>query len=174
MDNDVRFHESGWLDNLEECVNIDPRIGIIGLKRKDLAETPHAPAGDWNHSDLIMLPHTPGHRWLIVEKAAHVMGTCQLYNSALLDKMGYLVQFGKYGLDDCLAAIRCAAAGFYSCFYPHYEIDHLDPGDTPYQGWKEAEAKKRFPAFGKLRHAYLHEGKSVYHGPDEDLDGLWA
>jgi GT2 family glycosyltransferase len=141
MDSDIVIEESGWLDKLEECVQRDEKIGIIGLKRMDCIEAPWTEG--WYHSDLHMLPQVPGTRWLVVEKASHIIGACQLYNSKLLDKIGFLYQQGAlYGLDDSIAAARCSASGFYSCFYPHYTIHHIDPGDTDYQKWKEQYAAK--------------------------------
>lgn len=169
MDNDVTIEEPGWLDRLEECIARDPHIGIIGLKRQDLAETPHAPANSWNHSVLEMLPHEAGERWLVVERVHHVMGTCQLYNSTLLDKIGFLVQDGLYGFDDALAAVRCQVAGFYSCFYPHVHIDHIDPGTTPYQKWKEGYAGERMQRFSQLREQFHMGKRRIYCGPDEVL-----
>lgn len=172
VDSDVLIHERGWLDKLEECIGRDPQIGIIGLKRKDCDENPWAPEGDWSQSKLHMLPHLhkSGATWLIVEKVHHVMGTCQLYNSALLDKIGYLVQMGKYGFDDSLAAVRCEVAGFYSCFYPHYNIDHPDPGGSRYQSWKEKYSGERMDRFRMYANKYRSGEMKVYHGPDEDLD----
>ena len=170
VDSDVLIHEPGLFDKLEECVARDPQIGIIGLKRKDCVENPWANEGDWTHSKLHMLPHTPGETWLIVEKVQHVMGTCCLFNSALLDKIGYLVQAGRYGFDDALAAIRCQQAGFYNCFYPHYNIDHPDPGGTRYQSWKESESSKRMNRYFQIANEYRSGARSIYSGPDEDLD----
>ncbi len=169
LDSDAVLHESGWLDKLEECIERDPRIGIIGLKRKDLDESPFARPGTWQHSQLKMLPHRKGEPWLIVERVNHVMGTCQLYNSALLDKIGYLVQMGTYGFDDSLAAIRCDLAGFYSCFYPHYVIDHPDPGKCQYTQWKRDEAGRRMARYHQVVDEYKRGFRNIYSGPDEDL-----
>lgn len=167
MDSDVIIHEDCWLDRLEECVARDSKIGIIGLKRPDLIEKPDRT--DWYKSELKMLPQEPGQRWLVVEKVNHCMGTCQLYSSKFLDKIGYLYQCGwLYGLDDSIAAARCAASGYYSCFYPHVLIDHIDPGTTDYQKWKEEYAIKNFETYHKLIAQYLDGSKSVYHGPIDD------
>lgn len=169
IDNDVYIHEIDWLERLEECIAHDAQIGIIGLKRKDVQLGAHG------QPELVMLPHKPGERWLIVEKAIEVMGTCQLYASALLDRIGYLVQFGLYGLDDSLAAVRCRSAGFYSCYYPHVEIDHLDvagthPKLTPYQLWKQDESDKHMQKFHLICQQYLNGTRSVWHDSDVDLD----
>jgi len=83
-----------------------------------------------------MLPHTGGHEWQIVEKVKHVIGSCVLHNYALLDKIGYLYQPSLYGYDDVIMSHRTHLAGFYSCFLPHINIDHIDDGQTPYQDWK--------------------------------------
>ncbi len=169
VDSDVVFHEPGWLDKLEECIERDPRIGIIGLKRKDLDESPFARPGTWQHSQLKMLPHRKGLPWLIVERVNHVMGTCQLYNSALLDKIGYLVQMGTYGLDDSFAAVRCELAGFYSCFYPHYQIDHPDAGNDKYTQWKRDYAGERMARYQQIVDEYKRGFRNIFSGPDEDL-----
>jgi len=169
LDNDVEFHEAGWADRLEECVARDQQLGIVGLKRDDLWEHP-AHENPWFRSELRMLPHKPGERWLAVEKCHHVMGTCVLHSSALLDKVGFLCQFGKYGLDDSTMAVRCHVAGFYSAFYCNCRIAHIDPGGTPYQEWKERESGKRMDAYHTVCRQYVSGERSVYHGPDDDLD----
>ncbi len=172
MDNDIIVRESGWLDTLELCIARDQTIGVIGLKRKDCAESPNAPKRTWSHSQLHMLPQEQKklERWLIVEIVEHVIGSCQLYNSALLEKIGYLVQFGQYGLDDCIACCRSKVAGFFNCFYPHYEIDHIDPGGTAYQDWKSRYAGERMAKYDKLRGQFQTASRSLFFGPDEDLD----
>lgn len=139
MDNDVVIYKKHWVEDLERAISKDPKIGIIGLKRTDLMETPYYP--DFNfRSSLKMLPHEPGEPWIIVEVAKHIMGTSTMYSSALLDKIGYLTQPSVYGYDDSLACVRSRAAGFYNCFLPHILIDHIDPGGTEYTEWKKKEA----------------------------------
>lgn len=168
MDNDVVIHQAGWLDLLEECVRRDPLIGICGLKRKDCEERPDHEC-HWYTSELRMLRHAVGERWLVVEKVRHVMGTCQLYSPLLLDRIGYLYQMGaKYAFDDALAAARCTAAGFYSCFLPSVEIDHIDPGDTPYQQWKHKVGGEYMQKYEQYANEYLSGKRSVYHGPSDD------
>ena len=159
MDNDVVIHEKNWCDQLEEAIERDPNIGIVGLKRKDCWERPER--DDFWKSEMKILGGN-GQRWLPIEVVNHVMGTCQMYNSALLDKIGYLYQPRLYGFDDALAAIRCQVAGFYSCFVPHIEIDHIDAGDTPYQKWKEKHSSEDMRAFHEIKNAYLTGSKSIY------------
>jgi len=160
MDNDVVIHQSGWVDQMERAIAIDPTIGIIGLKRKDCWEEPSRT--DFYQSKLQMLPHVASSPWVVVEWVNHVMGTCQMFNSALLDKIGYLYQPRLYGFDDALAAVRCQQAGYYSCFLPHIEIDHIDTGATAYQGWKEKHAGEDMAEFNRLKHGYMDGSISIY------------
>lgn len=167
MDNDVRFRDRNWCDRLEDCVDRDEKLGIIGLKRPDCIESPWTEG--WYKSELRMLPHERGQSWLVVEVANHVMGTCQLFSSRLLDRIGFLYQFGGlYGFDDSLAAARCAAAGFYSAFLCNVHIDHVDPGSTPYQQWKQKYASERFQCYHQAVASYFDGSKPIYYGPDDE------
>lgn len=163
MDDDVVIHQKGWADELEYAIQCDPSIGIIGLKRKDCWERPDE-VETHKKSDLIMV-NPKGSKWCIVERVQHVMGTCQMYNSALLDKIGYLYQPGLYGYDDVLAAHRSHIAGFKNCFLPHIEIDHIDPGDTPYQKWKELYTSETGigPEVRQIIKDYYSGAKPIYH-----------
>lgn len=160
MDNDVVIHSRDWVEDMERAIKLDPAIGIVGLKRKDCWEEPSRT--DFYKSSLEMLPHVAGEPWVVVERVNHVMGTCQMFNSALLDKIGYLYQPRLYGFDDALAAIRCQVAGFYSCFLPHIEIDHIDTGATAYQGWKEKHAGEDMAEYNRLKNGYLSGTIPVY------------
>lgn len=166
MDNDVVIHCADWADEMEDAIAAAPSIGIIGLKRKDCWENPEH-ENPFYRSTLKMLPHTPGHRWRVVEQVNHVIGTCQMYSDSLLEKIGYLYQPGLYGWDDVLAAERCAAAGYISCFLPHIDIDHIDPGATPYQGWKERTAWEGKAEVDRLREGYKNGSIAIYYGPNE-------
>ena len=160
MDNDVVIHQRNWPHLMELVFAIDPDIGICGLKRMDLAEAPWA-VGDMK-STLRMLPHKPGQRWIVVEEVKGVMGTCQAFSSALLDRIGYLTQPGVYGFDDSLASIRARLAGFKRVFLPHIRIDHIDPGGDAYCEWKIREAGRQFPAFNAEVALYECGAKDVY------------
>jgi GT2 family glycosyltransferase len=161
MDNDVVIHDGLWVRKLEQAIARDPSIGIIGLKRKDLGENPWRE--DMFRSELRMLPHEPGLPWIIVEKAMHIMGTCTMFSSALLDKIGYLEQPGLYGFDDTIACLRSQIAGFYNCFLPEIEIDHIDPGGTDYTKWKQDYAGEMFAEYHRMAKEYV-DGKNVYYG----------
>ncbi len=161
MDNDVDINYVNWIEELEEAIERDPSIGIIGLKRKDLMENPFR--NDMFKSELRMLPQERGQRWIIVEEVQHVMGTCQMYNYRLIDKIGGMYQMGGiYGFDDTMAAVRAKVAGFKSCFLPHIEIEHIDPGDNPYQKEKEKYALGMMDKFNEEKNLMLTGQKSVY------------
>lgn len=162
MDNDVVFKQAGWADWIEDVFARDPTIGICGLKRNDLAESPWADKPEYK-STIRMLPHKAGQRWLVVERVRHVIGTCQGYSSALLDKIGYLTQPSLYGFDDSLAAVRAKMAGFQSVFLHGFEITHLDPGGDDYAAWKRGQAEKHFAGYNSDVCLYEAGIKDVYY-----------
>lgn len=165
MDNDIIINQSGWVDELEEAIRRDPSIGQVGLKRKDCWEWPGHDHADWR-SELHMLPHIPGEPWQVVEKVKHVIGSCVMHSAALLDKVGYLYQPSLYGYDDVIMSHRTHLAGFYSCFLPHINIDHIDPGDTPYQGWKERHSSEQTQQVIALVHEMYNGTKPIYYGAE--------
>ena len=139
MDNDVVIHSSKWVEEMEQAIARDPGIGQVGLKRKDCGESPSRT--DHLRSYLQMLPHKNGEPWIVVEAVQHVMGTCVMHNSALIDKIGGLYQMeGVYGFDDCLMSLRSSIAGFKNVFLPHIHIDHIDVGGDAYCEWKHRYA----------------------------------
>lgn len=161
IDNDVIIHQSGWADQLEEAIETDPLIGIIGLKRKDCIQNPNHP--DPNFKSELMLLQGKYLRWQVIEKTADVMGTCTMFNSALLDKIGYSYQADFiYGYEDVLFCHRAHLAGFYNCFLPHIEIDHIDPGDTDYQKWKEKQAGLNTQKMIDIFKQYVNGERSIY------------
>ena len=162
MDNDCVIHQAGWADWMEDVFARDPKIGICGLKRKDLLECPWSDKPEYK-STIRMLPHEAGQRWLIVERVRHVIGTCQGYSSALLDKIGYLVQPSLYGFDDSLAAVRAKVAGFQSVFLHGFELDHLDSGGDDYCDWKLAQSRKHFAQCNSDTVLYQAGLKDVYY-----------
>ena len=164
MDNDVVIHQKGWVDLMVECAERMPQLGQIGLKRKDCWEYPtHPDAG--LRSQLFMLPHQPGEKWLVVEAVNHVIGTCVLHTSTLLDKVGYLYQPTVYGWDDVLMSHRSHLAGMWNVFIPSVEIDHIDPGGTSYQTWKEDSARKDHDEMKRVQQAYVDGTRPIYELP---------
>jgi GT2 family glycosyltransferase len=166
MDNDVHIKQRGWADVMEEAIARDPAIGIIGLKRKDLAESPLA-THEWYISTLHMVPHAPGQLWIVVEKVNHVFGTCQMYSSKLIEEIGFLYQMdGLYGFDDALASLRANLSGFSTVFLHGFEIDHLDPGGTDYTKWKANYAGQMMDKYHRVAQEYRDETRPLYYpGP---------
>lgn len=162
LDNDVVIHQSGWIEQMEEVIEHDSSIGIVGLKRKDLAEWP-LEDHPFYKSELIALPHEPGQRWIVAEQVRHVMGTCQMISSNLLDKVGYFWQSGLYGLDDSDMSYRSELSGFKNVFLPHIDIDHLDNGGTDYTAWKQHHAGEHMAAYGEMCEAYRNGTRSLYY-----------
>lgn len=164
MDDDVVIHNPGWIEIMTEAIERDSSIGIIGLKRKDCIEKPEHPDPDYK-SELMHVVQKPGEKWIVVEKVKHVMGTCQMYNSALLDKIGYLYQPSLYGYDDVLASWRSSILGFKNVHLPQIEIDHIDEGTTEYQGWKERHSGEQTQNVIQIVNEYLAGTKPVYYNP---------
>lgn len=153
LDNDVVINSSGWVDEMEEVLRRDPTIGIVGLKRKDV---------DFNGT-YIALPHQPGERWVTVEGGGQIMGTCTMFNSALIDKIGYSWQPMTYGLEDTLTDLRSQLAGFWNCYLPHIDIDHLDRGDNPYTQEKHEIARQSWPEYMKYHEGYKNGTIPLYY-----------
>jgi len=149
IDDDIVIDSPGWLEVLEEALSLDENIGQIGLKRTDLSEDPNNPN---NRSTLISLPHTPGKRWIHVEKVDHVIGSCVLHSAKLIKKTGGLFQGDDnlYGFDDCLKSYISILAGFYNCFWPHILIHHIDNRPSAFRDWKRSHASKNFPMFQNI------------------------
>jgi len=119
-DDDVLFHQSGWVEELEQGIAERTEIGILGLKRDDVY-------GEF----------TEDGKYLVCDD---IMGTCTAFNPTLLDKVGFILQPSVYGFDDVIMSARSIAAGFKNAFLPHIKITHLDDGKNPYCDWKKREA----------------------------------
>jgi GT2 family glycosyltransferase len=109
MDNDVVINNYGWVEEMELAMKLGG-YGILGLKRKDLMQSPTSQSM-WK-TELKMIPHEKGYNWVIVEESEDVMGTCTMFHPSLTDKMGGLIQAGVYGFDDTLACIRAKLLGY--------------------------------------------------------------
>lgn len=162
MDDDILINSGHSFDEMERAIELDPQIGQVGLKRKDCWEFPGHENADYK-SELKMLPHTPGHPWIIVETVKHVIGSCVMHSSALLDKVGYLYQPSLYGYDDVIMSHRTHLAGMYSCFLPHINIDHIDDGTTPYQDWKHKHSGEQTQKVIDLVHEMYNGTKPIYY-----------
>jgi len=162
IDNDIFIEQAGWADQLEYAVLLDPLIGQVGLKRKDCWETPWHENKE-HRSELHMLPHIPYQKWVIIEKVKHVIGSCVLHSTGLLDKVGYLYQPGLYGYDDVLMSWRSHIAGFYNCFLSHIEIFHIDPGGDEYCSWKEKHSGQYQRHISDIVDQYISGQRSIYY-----------
>jgi GT2 family glycosyltransferase len=165
IDNDILVNQRGWVEELEFVAErglAHRPIGQVGLKRKDCIECV-TEKNPFYKSKLHQLVHQPGERWVVVEEQFHIMGSCVLHTSQLLDKIGYMYQLGVYGFDDSFMSARAIKAGFATVMLPHIDIDHIDAGDNPYQKEKEKLANDVFIS-GKY-HATLNrinEGNYYY------------
>lgn len=164
-DNDVFIYSNDWVDQMDEAIERDPKIGIVALKRKDLGQNPYR--DDQYKTEMFMLPHQPHQKWIIVEKSREAFGTIQMFNHKLIEKIGYMYQPGLYGYDDMLSSHRSEKAGFYNCFLSHIELDHLDNEPTEYWQWKRDEAAKSDIEHQRTVHEYLTGKRSIYYNPYE-------
>lgn len=169
FDNDIVVYKNGWLDEMEDCLNIQRKLGIICLKRRDLNE---CTTGKGNENTVLwQLPHKKGEKWYVIEQFHSPIGTAQLYSSLLLDKMGYLIQPATYGFDDTLSSIRSIKAGFANCYLTGCDIDHIDTGvseggvQTEFIKWKQHEAGKRMPEFEKMAKEFLDGTRPIFFEP---------
>lgn len=161
IDNDILFSNYGWVDEMEEVLQREPNIGILGLKRKDIWQHPNHENPDYR-TQLVSLQHEPGERWINVEVCKDIMGSCTMLNSKLIDTIGYLRQPGVYGFDDVLYSLRSILAGFDNAFLPHIEIQHLDPGGDDYTHWKHYESGAKMNAFNQLYNLYTTGQRPLY------------
>lgn len=168
IDNDVLIHESGWVDKLVEAADRDPKLGLVALKRSDLGESPFQ-GNQWGRTSVKMLPAPTGPgTWIVLEVPndglnCHIMGTCLLHTSNLLDKVGGMCQPGLYGWDDKLFAVRSHLAGFYNAFYPNIRISHIDDGSNQYQKEKGVIAGEGMKVLQEWINGYVNGTKSLYH-----------
>lgn len=162
IDGDMVIHDAGWVDKLEAVIERDSAYGIIGLKRKDLAQSPDAPNPTFR-STLRMLPHEPGQTWIVVEEHHDIIGSCTMFNSALINKIGYSWQIGLYGFEDCLYSIRSVMAGFKNCFLTNIEVDHIDVGGGEYGAKKESWANSAWAEYQTIHTQYQTGERSIYY-----------
>jgi len=145
-------------------------LGILGLRRKDLIESPYHP-DPWYQSMFRDFLLSSGETALL-EMVNHVMGTFTMYNKTTTKPFGYLYQMqdegNVYGLDDSLACYRMMALGFKRAFLRGWddvliEIDHVDPGEgdgsdewnAKYTLWKQQQAAKWMPRYKEIANEYI-------------------
>lgn len=165
MDNDVVFHKNNWVEEMEETMRRMPKIGVLGLKRRDVCESAYALNPD-QRSRLLEVPHQPGEKWYVVEQCKHVMGTCTMLSPELIKRVGYFFQMdGLYGFDDSLMCVRAAKAGYINAFMHGIDIDHIDPGGTNYTKWKEEYAHKMITRYAEVEQMYNNGTLDIYYNP---------
>jgi GT2 family glycosyltransferase len=158
MDNDVVINNYGWVEDMETAMRLGG-YGIVGLKRKDLMQYPNA-KDNWR-TELKMLPHQKGEAWIVVEESEDIMGTVQMFNPNLINKMGGLMQAGVYGFDDTLACIRAKLLGYKLAFLPHIDIDHIDVGGDAYTEWKRKYAGEKMKEFYAIKEGLINGTISI-------------
>lgn len=161
IDDDLDIPYGGWVDEMVEAIKRDPSIGILGLKRYDLEQSPNAEKPQYL-STLEMLPREKGMSWIVAEFAEDIIGTCTMYNPKLIEKIGGLFQISNYSFDDYNYCQRSLLAGFRNAFLPHIPIFHLDDGQNPYIGWKQDEAGRVMEETMKIVQQYKSGERSLY------------
>lgn len=164
-DDDIDIIKIGWVDEMEEYMRRDPAIGILGLKRFDLLQSPDNK--DWP-SKLYMLPRNHGDSWLIGEQADDIIGTCTMLNPKLLDKVGYYEQPGIYGYDDGIICVKSKVLGFKNVFATPIPIRTIDTGDNAFTETKRQWAGEDMPKYFAIRDALLAGTRDVYYEPEWD------
>jgi GT2 family glycosyltransferase len=163
MDNDVVFYKNGWVDEMEEVITRMPKVGLLGLKRRDVCESTYALNPD-QRSRLLEVPHKNGEKWYVIEQCKHFMGTCTMLSPDLIKRVGYFYQMGGlYGFDDSIMCLRAAKAGYINAFMHGVDIEHIDPGGTEYTKWKEEYAHSMIQQYAELERMYANGTVDIYH-----------
>lgn len=167
MDDDCVVERTGWVDRMEAAINRDPKLGVLGLKRVDLEQHP-AHTTHFFKSELRMLPHVKGEKWIVVEQSADIMGTCTMLSPALLDAVGFYRQPNEYGYDDSDMNIRSLMSGFYNAFLCNEDIEHIDAGEnTAYFEFKQQRASQGGAEYQKYISDYKLGLTPLYYNPFE-------
>lgn len=168
LDNDIAIKQRNWIEDMEYVLEKDPHVGVVSLKRTNAWESPTHPSADFR-SRLEMLQHNEGDRWMVIEVAKSVLGTCQGMRPEFLDEIGFLYQVGSlWGFIDPIVCAKAQALGYKTVYIPHVRTDYLDNNidKTPYLLWKRQCASEFFPKFEEEKERILASG-SVYNGPED-------
>ena len=166
IDSDVTIGKMGWVDDMEECFDRYPNLGILGLKRTELIQHPEHENPAYR-TELKFLPHERGDSWVVIEICKDIIGTCTMFSPQLLDKVGYLFQPAHYGWDDVLMSLRSEKAGFVNAFLPSIPIVHLDNGEGEYVKEKCKEAERTIAYFSEISEDYKNGVRNIYYNPFE-------
>lgn len=162
IDPDMVIHQNGWVDSLCEVIERDPQYGIVGLKRKDLEQTPNNDNLTFR-TEMVMLPHERGQSWITVEESNDIIGSCTLFNPLLMDAIGLSYQPSLYGFEDNLYSLRSLIAGFKNCFLPHIICDHIDRGDNEYAKIKHTQANDVWAEYQRVHTEYVNGIRPIYY-----------
>lgn len=166
MDDDCVVHSKEWIPLMQEAMIRYPKLGVLGLKRKDLEQRPDHPTHFFK-STLRMLPHKAGERWIVIEETDDIMGTCTMLSPALLDAVGYYEQPNEYGYDDSLINFKSLIGGFKNAFLSHIEIDHIDNGENiAYREFKQRLASEGGEKYQQMLKT-IRDTKKIYYNPYE-------
>ena len=177
IDDDVMIHQKGWVEEMEECFVRQPKLGILGLKRVDLEQSPNNTNPHYK-TELVELPRKKGQSWLTVEVSDDIIGTCTMFNPMLFKKIGYMFQDGLYAFDDNDYAQRSLLSGFANAFLPHIKISHLDTGvleggeKTDFIIWKQQIAGEKMQGYANRVLEYKSGKRSLYYNPFTDNENI--
>lgn len=166
IDSDMIWPEKNWFNYMREVFDYTENVGIVGLKRNDLWESPTHP-DPFYRTQIMEVVRSNGSTFKI-ERSSHVIGSCWLVRSSLLNSIGALRQPGLYGFDDSLYCLRAKIAGYACVFVPDVPVIHNDKGESgsdenaKYTRWKLSSAGVDMHGFEKLRDAYQSGELDVY------------
>lgn len=162
MDDDIVINtDIDWIGLMETIIANDSLVGQVGLKRKDCRENPNDPDPFYRSKEYQIAG-------IEVEECSHIMGSCVMHSDRLLNEVGYLWQPELYGFDDALMSRRSKLAGFKNLFLPckTVDIDHVDEGKTPYQGWKEKHSMQdNWANYERAAKEYDLGSRDIYYNP---------
>lgn len=176
-DDDIKFYQKDWVEEMEEVFIRQPKVGIVGMKRRDLEQMPNHPQEVYR-TEIILLPRQKGMSWLYVEQSKDIIGTCTMINPLLFKKIGYYFQPSQYAFDDALYSVRSELAGFANVFLPHIRIDHLDTGvleggeKTDFIIWKQQEAGRKMQEFSNAVQEYRNGKRPLSYNPFTDNENI--
>ena len=166
IDSDITVSQLGWVEEMEECFDRYPNLGILGLKRTEVMQKADHENPAYR-TKLVSAPHTRGQKWITLELCDDIIGSCTMLSPKLLDKVGGFFQPKNYGWDDVLMCIRSEKAGFVNAFLPHIQIIHLDNGEGDYVKQKLKEAEKTIAEFSEIAEDYKIGVRDIYYNPFE-------
>lgn len=167
IDSDITVGKQDWVEEMEECFERYPNLGILGLKRTEVIQKADHENPDYR-TKLVSAPHERGQKWIVLELCEDIIGSCTMLSPKLLDKVGYFFQPENYGWDDVLICIRSEKAGFVNAFLPHIPIVHLDNGEGEYVKEKQREASRTMAQFSEIAEDYKSGVRDIYYNPFED------